>query len=157
MTDGLDIRAADPCGRDAASLISRLSAELAAMYPEYPDSGAGNFRPADAAGPGSAFLIAWLGGRAVGCAAIRPMEPGVAEFKRMYVEPGVRGRGIARRLLAALDTRAREMGYTAVRLETGLRQPAAMRVIESSGFVRIPPYGNYDVNELSACYEKRLG
>lgn len=156
MTDGLDIRAANPCGRDAARLISRLSAELAAMYPEYPDSGAGNFRPTDAAGPGSAFLIAWLGDRPVGCAAVRPMEPGVAEFKRMYVEPDVRGRGIARRLLAELEVLAGKMGYATVRLETGLRQPAAMRVVESLGYVRIPNYGIYVGNALSACYEKRL-
>jgi putative acetyltransferase len=156
MTDGLDIRAADPCGRDAALLISRLSAELAVMYPEYPDSGAGNFRPADATTSRSAFLIAWLGDRPVGCAAVRPMDPGVAEFKRMYVEPDVRGRGIARRLLAELERAASELGYSVARLETGLRQDAAIRLYESAGFLRIPNYGIYVENGLSACYEKRL-
>jgi putative acetyltransferase len=107
-------------------------------------------------GPGSAFLIAWVGGRPVGCGALRPMAPGVAEVKRMYVEPDVRGRGIARQLLAALERRAAELGYVGLRLETGLRQVSAMRLYESAGYERIANYGPYLSNPLSACYEKRL-
>src|SRR5262245_10994954 len=122
MTPAVQIREADPLGADATMLIVRLSAELAAMYPEYPDSGAGDFRPAVAAVAGSHFVIAWLDGRPVGCGALRPMEPGIAEVKRMYVEPDVRGRGISRQILAALECRARDMGYAIVRLETGTRQ-----------------------------------
>jgi GNAT superfamily N-acetyltransferase len=85
------------------------------------------------------------------------MEPGVAEFKRLYVEPDARGRGIARLLLVALESRAREIGYAAVRVETGLRQVSSQRVIKSSGFVPIPNYGIYVGNPLSVCFEKRLG
>jgi putative acetyltransferase len=156
MSAGLEIRQADPFGPEAALLIARLSAELAAMYPEYPDSGAGAFQPADAAEPRSAFLIAWLDGKPVGCAAVRPMESGVAEFKRLYVEPDVRRRGIAGQLLAALEEKARQFGYLAVRLETGVRQPGSIRVSESAGYERIPNYGIYAGNPLSLCFEKRL-
>src|SRR5262245_52581191 len=156
MTAGLEIRPANPFVPEATLLIARLSGELAAMYPEYSDSGAGGFQPADAAVPRSAFLIAWLDGKPVGCAAIRPMEPGVAEFKRLYVEPDVRRQGIAGQLLAVLEEKAREFGYTAVRLETGVRQPGSIRVSESAGYVRIANYGNYAGNPLSVCFEKRL-
>ncbi|HKB03469.1 MAG TPA: GNAT family N-acetyltransferase [Gemmataceae bacterium] len=156
MTIRVQVRPADPFATEATQLISRLSAELAAVYPEYPNSGAGNFRPADATGPGSDFLIAWLNNRPVGCGAVRPMEPGVAEIKRMYVEPEVRGRGIARLILEALERRSRELGYVVVRLETGLRQPAAVRLYESTGYFRISNYDIYVGNPLSACYEKRL-
>jgi putative acetyltransferase len=156
MTAGIEIRPSDPFSPEAALLIARLSAELAAMYPEYPDSGAGAFQPADAAGPRSAFLIAWLDGRPVACAAVRPMEPGIAEFKRLYVEPDVRRRGIAGRLLAALEEKAREFGYVAVKLETGVRQTGSIRVSESAGYQRIPNYGIYAGNPLSVCFEKRL-
>jgi GNAT superfamily N-acetyltransferase len=155
-TPEVDVRAADPFGGEAARLISRLSAELAALYPADTTAGAGAFRPDDVAGPGSAFLIAWAGGRPVGCGALRPMEPGVTEIKRMYVELDVRGRGIARRLLAELERRAAESGYVAVRLETGVRQVPAMRLYESAGYERIANYGIYAGNPLSACYEKPL-
>jgi len=156
MTAGLEILPADPFGPEATLLIARLSAELAAMYPEYSDSGAGAFQLADAVAPRSAFLIAWLGGKPVACAAVRPMDPGVAEFKRLYVEPDVRRRGIAGRLLAALEEKAREFGYVAVRLETGVRQPGSIRVSESAGYQRIANYGIYAGNPLSVCFEKRL-
>jgi putative acetyltransferase len=156
MTPAVQIREADPFGAEATLLISRLSAELAAMYPEYANSGAGNFRPADVTVAGSHFLIAWLDGRPAGCGALRPMEPGIAEVKRMYVDPDVRGRGISRQILVALECRAREMGYAIVRLETGTRQPAAIRLYESAGYLLIPNYGIYVGNALSACYEKRL-
>lgn len=156
MTDGVDIRPSDPFGPEAVYLVGRLSAELASMYPEDDDAGAGDFHSDDAAGPGRAFLVAWLESRPVGCAALRPMEPGVAEFKRLYVEPDARGRGIARLLLIALESKAREFGYTAVRVETGLRQVPSQRVIKSSGFEPIPKYGIYVGNPLSVCFEKRL-
>jgi GNAT superfamily N-acetyltransferase len=156
MTDGLEIRAADPFSPEATDLCARLSAELAEMYPEYTDSGAGAFQPADAAGPASVFLIAWLAGRPVGCAALRPMEPGVAEFKRLYVEPDVRRRGIAGRLLAELERQAQRLGYTSVRLETGVRQPGSIRAAQSAGYKRIANYGAYVGNRLSLCFERRL-
>jgi putative acetyltransferase len=156
MADALEIRPADPFSAEAAALCTRLSAELAAMYPEYADAGAGDFHPEDAAGPGSAFLIAWFDGQPVGCAALRPMAPGVAEFKRLYVEPRVRRQGVAGRLVAALEQAARDLGYTAARLETGARQPGSIRACESAGFRRIANYGIYVDNPLSLCFQKTI-
>jgi putative acetyltransferase len=156
MLDGFEIRLADPFSPEATDLCARLSAELAAMYPEYSDSGRGAFEPAEAAGPTGAFLIAWMAGRPVGCAALRPMESGVAEFKRLYVEPGVRRRGVAGRLIAELEHHARRLGYMSVRLETGARQPGSIRATESAGYRRIANYGIYAGNPLSLCFEKKL-
>jgi putative acetyltransferase len=157
MPSDLTIRTVDPTGPEATALIARLSAELAALYPEDTSAGAGNFNPADLAGPGSIFLIAWLDGQPVGSGALRPMEPGVAEVKRMYVEPAARGRGISRRMLAELERAAAGMGYTTVRLETGLRQTVAVRLYDSAGYRRIANYGCYSENPQSVCFEKALG
>jgi GNAT superfamily N-acetyltransferase len=156
MTSELKIRIADPHGDDAKRLIAQLSTELAAMYPEDTSAGAGAFKPADVTGPDGRFVIAWLGDRAVGCAALRPMEPGVVEFKRLYVEPEVRSRGISRELLKSLEQFSRELGYSQARAETGLRQPRSMSLLESAGYQRIPNFGIYVGNALSVCFEKNL-
>ncbi len=108
----------DACSADAAVLLAGLSAELARRY-DYVDDGSGHFRPEDVGVPRSAFLIGRLDGRPVACGAVRPLEGDVGKVKRMYVEPQVRGRGYARRLLAALDDAARGMGYVALRSEPG--------------------------------------
>lgn len=152
----IQIAPADPFGDDAARLISRLSAELAATYPEDASAGAGAFDPADAAGPNGRFLIAWLDGRAIGCAALRRVEAEVAEFKRLFVEQEVRSQGVSRQLLAELERQAKEMGFKRILAETGQRQPRSLSLLKSAGYTRIPNYGIYAGNTLSACFEKML-
>jgi GNAT superfamily N-acetyltransferase len=75
----------------------------------------------------------------------------------MYVAPAARGRGISRRLLAALEDAAARLGYRAIVLETGIRQQEAMALYESSGYTAIPNYGAYRESSLSRCYTKPLG
>jgi len=106
--------------------------------------------------PRTAFLIARLEGRPVGCAALRPIDAKAAEVRRMYVAPSVRRRGIARRLLAELEGKAGEFDYAILRLETGNRQPEAIALYESFGFRRIAPYGCHIHDPLSICFEKKV-
>ena len=84
------------------------------------------------------------------------MQADVGEVKRMYVEPAVRGRGLSKLLLSALEDAARRMGYIALRLETGDRQSEAVRLYESAGYRRIEPFGIYLHSPRSICFEKRL-
>jgi GNAT superfamily N-acetyltransferase len=74
----------------------------------------------------------------------------------MYVALSARGRGLARLMLAHLEASAGEHGFEAVVLETGLRQPEAMALYESSGYEPVPPFGYYNDAPLSRCYGKRL-
>jgi GNAT superfamily N-acetyltransferase len=72
----------------------------------------------------------------------------------MYVIPQARGRGVARVLLAALEERARELGYVIARLDTGPKQAGAQRLYESAGYVAIP---NFNANPVATFFgEKRL-
>jgi putative acetyltransferase len=153
---GLMIRLEDVRGADAQRLIADLSRELAVRYEDDSDDGSGHFSPEDVLVEGSGFLVARLNGRAVGCGAFRLWEAGVAEVKRMYVEPDVRGRGIARQLLAELEAHARRAGYATIRLETGTAQPEAVRLYETAGYHRIPNYGYYKDDPRSVCFEKPL-
>ena len=79
-----------------------------------------------------------------------------AEVKRMYVVASGRRRGLARRMLAHLEGTARAAGVDVMVLETGLRQPEAMALYESSGYVPIPGFGFYKDAPLSRCFAKRL-
>lgn len=81
-------------------------------------------------------------GEAIGCGAL-VIEPDYGELKRMYVRPAQRGQGIAQRLLACLETTARERGCQSFALETGFRQPEAIRFYERAGYVRCAPFGGY--------------
>jgi GNAT superfamily N-acetyltransferase len=82
-------------------------------------------------------------GTPVGCGALRPLEPGAAELKRMYVVPAARGRGISRLLLVALEAEAAAWGWTTLRLETGTRQPAAVGLYTAAGYRPVEAFGHY--------------
>jgi len=151
----LSIRAEDVGSRAARELIEALDTELAARYPE---PGANHFRLDEeevAAGRG-AFLVARLDGSPVGCGAIRVIGEGDVEIKRMFVLPAHRGRGFGRELLACLESEARRLGARRLVLETGERQEEALALYEASGFVRIPPFGEYIGSPLSICLAREL-
>ena len=95
-------------------------------------------------------------GSAVACGGVTRFDDERGELKRMYVVPEARGRGLGRRLLVELEAEAQRLGYHALVLETGDRQPEAVGLYESSGYERIPCYPPYDSRALSLCFEKRL-
>ncbi len=90
----------------------------------------------DPLGHYDAVFVAEEGRNLVGSVALRLLEPGVAELKRMYVLPGHRGRGLGRTLLARGLAWAREQRVRTVRLDTAEAMTAAQRLYESAGFVR---------------------
>jgi putative acetyltransferase len=93
----------------------------------------------------------------VGCGAFKPFDSDSVEIKRMFVQPAHRGQGVAQAVLAELEKWASELGYASGVLETGKRQPEAIRLYERSGYVLIPNYGQYVGIENSVCLQKDLG
>ncbi|MGH3713313.1 MAG: GNAT family N-acetyltransferase [Micromonosporaceae bacterium] len=135
---GLTVTRAAYTDPDAQRLIAATLADLAERY-----GGEGDATPVDAADfvpPNGVFLLAWLDGVAVGCGAWRGHGED-AEIKRMYTAAEVRGRGVARALLTELENAARAAGKRRMILETGLKQPEAIGLYESRGYLPIPNFG----------------
>jgi putative acetyltransferase len=88
------------------------------------------------------FFLARLGGAAVGCGGVALFSD-FAEVKRMYVRDIARGRGVAQAMLARFEAEALDAGLALLRLETGVRQVAALRVYERAGFRRCEAFGAY--------------
>jgi GNAT superfamily N-acetyltransferase len=105
---------------------------------------------------GAEFQLAVMAGEAVGCGAVQPLGPGVGEIKRMYVRPEYRGLGLSRRILASLEEYARRSGVHTLRLESCTALQIANRLYTSSGYKKIPQFGEYVGQSASICYEKRL-
>lgn len=110
----------------------------------------------DLAPPTGAFVVARSGERLVGCVGVRlvPDRPDVAEVKRMFVRPEVRGSGLAAALLAAAEEAARDLGATTVRLDTRLDLVEARALYLRHGFVEVPAFNEGDYAEV--WYAKRL-
>ncbi len=99
---------------------------------------AAEFRP-----PAGLFLVAEVDGVPAGCGAWRVLPSGEAEIKRVYVEPAFRRRGLARRLMAALEDSAARAGHRSVVLNTGQEQPEAVALYTQLGYRAVTGYGVY--------------
>lgn len=152
----LDIRAEPFDGPVAAPLLEALEADLDERYGDS-DIPPPVHRAADYAPPTGAFLVARLDGEPVGCGAVkRGPSPGVGEVKRMYVAPSARGRRLGAALLDALADAARELGYSRLVLETGVRQPEAVALYTREGWTPAPAFGHYADSPLSRCFGRDL-
>ncbi|MFM9838484.1 MAG: GNAT family N-acetyltransferase [Cyclobacteriaceae bacterium] len=101
-------------------------------------------------------IVAYENTLPIGCGAIKKYDEETAEVKRMFVMPEHRGKGIAAKILSALEEWAKELGYQYCILETGQKQPEAIALYKKSGYQLIPNYGQYAGVENSICMMKKL-
>jgi ribosomal protein S18 acetylase RimI-like enzyme len=96
--------------------------------------------PGKYATPNGRLLLAWHGEQAVGCIALRRVDPAVCEMKRLYVRPQARGESLGRRLVLRLCEEARLAGYARICLDTLASMASAQKLYETLGFRPIVPY-----------------
>jgi GNAT superfamily N-acetyltransferase len=150
----IKIESADFASPAVQALVAENLADLSARY----GGGTGDDTPltaADFTPPNGAFLVAISDGRLIASAGWR-RHGGDAELKRMFTVAAARGRGVARRMLAAVEQSAREAGCKRVILETGNRQPEAIALYESAGYERIEDFGFYAGHVGVLSYAKAL-
>ena len=143
----------NPDQAEVTALLAASDVYMASLYP----AESNHMLDVDALRrPEVAFLVARAGGRAVGCGAVVSSGEGWAEIKRMFVSPQARGLKLGRRLLERLEAISRERGERWLRLEMGARQPEALALYRSAGFVEIGPFGDYRPDPVSLFMQKRL-
>lgn len=102
-------------------------------------------------------MVVYRDDQPAACGCFRPIDGHSVEIKRMYVNPSYRRQGLAYSLLSALEEWAGELGYKRACLETGKRQPEAIRLYSKAGYRVIPNYGPYTEMDNAVCMEKHLG
>jgi GNAT superfamily N-acetyltransferase len=154
VSASFEIRQEPYDGPSAVQLVAEVQAEYVERYGGPDDT---PVDPAEFAPPNGLFLIGYLDGIAVATGGLRLHEHDAEmEIKRMYVARSARGKGLSRVVLAALEDQARGLGMTRVVLETGLRQPEAIRLYETSGYSPIDGFGHYKDAPLSRSFAKDI-
>ena len=142
----------DPRAPDVTALLEASHALMQSLYPAESNHylSVDELTSADVR-----FFSARLGDATVGCAALA-IKDGYGELKSMFVAPEARGSGAATELMEALEVTAREEDLHLLRLETGEKLAAAIRLYERFGFARCGPFGDYGDDPLSVFMEKQL-
>jgi ribosomal protein S18 acetylase RimI-like enzyme len=96
--------------------------------------------PGAYAPPGGVLLIARDADAAAGCVALRRLDAGTGEMKRMYVREQYRGSGLGRRLAVAVIEAAKKKGYARVVLDTLPKLAPAIALYRDLGFREVGPY-----------------
>ncbi len=137
---------------DGARLRAAQRAELDARYGG--DDHEPGPPPPRTTSPSSSWPATRRTGR--GVRRLASLAEGEAEVKRMYVDPGSRGSGVATAVLRALEDAARARGVRRMLLETGTAQPEALRFYLREGYERIEAFGPYVGSSLSICCARDL-
>ncbi|HKO76289.1 MAG TPA: GNAT family N-acetyltransferase [Flavobacterium sp.] len=147
----LSIKISNPNDTNTYAIIEELSQNL---YERFGSDGKNSFTDWEYNNPKFVFVIAELNAEIVGCGAIRPLSKNEGEVKRMFAK--YPRKNIGQSILSFLETKAKELGYEKLVLETRVKNEEACSFYLKSNYIKTPNYGKY-VNRLDAvCFQKTL-
>ena len=114
------------------------------------------YAPNNMLDPLDTAVIAYYNNKAVGCGCFKKYDASSVEIKRMYVDPSIRGKGIATKVLNELERWAKEQGFTQTVLETGVKLDDANALYRKQGYQIIPNYGPYAGVDNSVCMTRTI-
>jgi GNAT superfamily N-acetyltransferase len=142
--DEIVVEPADATSEEVAGLLASYFAEIQAAF-GYDDAHGAPAEPEDFTPPNGEMLVVRDGeGTAVGCGAIRLLDPQTAEVKRMWLHPSMRGRGAGWKLLNALEAEAVAFGATRGLLDTNVTLTSALALYRAAGWVEVAKYNDND-------------
>jgi GNAT superfamily N-acetyltransferase len=151
----IEVRVETPTSDDARRCLDAYFRELARLFDTGFDPSKSN--PAtdeDLMPPAGWFVVARIDGAVAGCGALRRLDEATAEIKRMWTAPAMRGRGVARRVLHALEAIARDAGVAVLHLETNRTLKAAQALYRDEGYQEVAAFN--DEPYAHHWFEKRL-
>lgn len=141
--NALSIARVDPASPEARWCVAQYFAELSVRFESGFDPASSiPVDDAELRPPYGVFLMAEMDGRPVGCGSVKRLAPGIGYLKRMWVDRSIRGQGVGRRMLAALEAASRALGMRTLRLETNRALTGAIALYRSSGYVEIEPFND---------------
>jgi DNA-binding MarR family transcriptional regulator/GNAT superfamily N-acetyltransferase len=153
--DRIALEEVDPRDEPARFCLQQYYEELARRFEEGFDvKRSADPDAADMIRPRGAFILALSDGLPIGCVGLKGTEKGYAEIKRLWVAPSARGLGLAHRLMAAVETSARDLGIALLRLDTNRALPEAIAMYRKSGWTEIDRFNDDPYPDFF--FEKRL-
>lgn len=144
-----DSPAALTCLRAYYTLLLENIAGLSPDLLTLPLADAASYRP-----PLGLFCIAWSGETPIGCVSLHPLASTTAEVKRLWVAPAARGMGLARRLMQTIESRAAQMGFVTLKLDSNSALTPAISLYRATDWHDCPAYTGFPADIWMS---KRLG
>ncbi len=145
MSAGSGVRLAVERADTAPSLALQRAffAEIASRYPGWdPDVGP-SVDANELCPPSGGWVVAYVDNEPVGCGGFKAVDEETVEIRRVFLSPTARGQGLGRLMLRELEAQAGARGYRRARLTTGNRQPEALGLFRSVGYVEIEDFNGY--------------
>ena len=149
------IEAIDAGNEAAGILIAQSDEYMEALYPSISN----HLESVEALAQSNVLFVGiYSGSELVACGAVKTRDDdgGYGEIKRMFVIEQHRGNGISKAIMAHLENHLLASGVKTARLETGIRQPAALGLYRKIGYVERSPFGGYIKDPLSIFMQKSL-
>lgn len=147
----LAIKISNPNDPSTHSIIEELSQNL---YDRFGSDGKNSFTDWEYNNSKYIFVVAELNNEIVGCGAIRPISEKRGEVKRMFAK--YPRKSIGQSILAFLETKAKELNYEELVLETRVKNEEACSFYLNSNYIKTPNYGKYADRLDAACFQKTL-